>query len=66
MRTIVLVKGGLTERRAFKNKTKQSGGFRSEEGKQRYCDFLSVAKTAQLHGMGPLAAASAVFGSKGC
>ena len=37
-----------------------------EEGKQRYCDFLSVAKTAQLHGMGPLAAASAVFGSKGC
>ena len=52
--------------RCVKNKTKQSGGFRSEEGKQRYCDFLSVAKTAQLHGMGPLAAASAVFGSKGC
>lgn len=52
--------------RCVKNKTKQSGGFRSEEGKQRYCNFLSVTKTAQLHGMGPLAAASAVFGSKGC
>ena len=52
--------------RCVKGKTKQSGGFRSEEAKQWYCDFLSVAKTARLHGMGAYNVAAAVFGSKGC
>jgi hypothetical protein len=53
--------------RGIKNKTKQSGGFRSlEHGQTYYCDYLSISQSAALRGMEVLATIRNVFdGQKG-
>ena len=51
--------------RRVKMKTKQSGGFRSEEnGKAPYCGFLSVTQTASMRDMELLGTVRAVFEGK--
>jgi hypothetical protein len=54
----------LSERshRCVKQKTKQSGGFRSTaNGEVPYCDYLSVTQTARLRKMGVLKTVREIF-----
>ena len=39
--------------RKCKNKQKISGGFRSEKGKERYCNIMSVIETCKRQGINP-------------
>ena len=56
----------LSERdlRIIKTKTKISGGFRSEEGSQIYCDAISIIKTSKRRGTNPFKAILDIFNNK--
>lgn len=56
----------LSERdlRIIKTKTKISGGFRSEEGAQIYCDVISIIKTSKRRGINPFKAILAIFNNE--
>ena len=56
----------LSERdlRIIKTKTKISGGFRSEQGAQIYCDTISIIKTAKKRGINPFKAILAIFNNE--
>ena len=56
----------LSERdlRIIKTKTKISGGFRSEEGAQIYCDAISIIKTSKRREINPFNAILAVFNNE--
>ena len=56
----------LSERdlRIIKTKTKISGGFRSEDGAQIYCDAISIIKTSQRRGINPFKAILAIFNNE--
>lgn len=56
----------LSERdlRIIKTKTKISGGFRSEEGAQIYCDAISIIKTSKRRGINPFKAILAIFNNE--
>ena len=50
--------------RIIKTKTKISGGFRSEQGAQIYCDTISIIKTAKKRGINPFKAILAIFNNE--
>ena len=56
----------LSERdlRIIKTKTKISGGFRSEEGAQIYCDAISIIKTSKRREINPFKAILAIFNNE--
>ena len=53
----------LSERelRIVKTKTKVSGGFRSENGCENYCNILSIINTAKKRNINPFKAIISVF-----
>lgn len=47
--------------RKCKNKQKISGGFRSEYGKERYCNIMSVIETCKRRGINPFIGIQKIF-----
>ena len=56
----------LSERalRIVKTKTKVSGGFRSEDGCESYCNTLSIINTAKMRNINPFKAITSVFNNE--
>ena len=56
----------LSERdlRIIKTKTKISGGFRSDDGAQIYCDAISIIRTATKRTINPFQAILAIFNNE--
>ncbi len=50
--------------RIVKTKTKVSGGFRSEDGCQIYCDAISIINTAKKRSINPFTAIISVFNNE--
>lgn len=56
----------LSERalRIVKTKTKVSGGFRSENGCENYCNTISIINTAKMRNINPFKAITSVFNNE--
>ena len=50
--------------RIVKNKTKVSGGFRSEEGCENYCNIISIINTAKKRSINPFKVITSIFNNE--
>ena len=50
--------------RMIKGKTKISGGFRSDKGGERFCNIMSIIKTAKLRKLNPLSCIREIYQGK--
>ena len=50
--------------RIVKTKTKVSGGFRSEDGCENYCNTISIINTAKMRNINPFKAITSIFNNE--